>query len=478
MTVRNPRTKRIGIVLTALVLALSSVRCGRSPRPSGPNFLILVVDALRADHVGVYGYSRPTSPRLDEYARQGVMFDRAYAQAPSTFPSTAAIFTGRYPSDTQAASERVFELSQECATLAEVLKGAGYRTGFFSANPIHAYDRLETGEQWSPGFDQGFDEYFVGSNLLDDRLRAEALNEHAMAWIRKDGSRGPFLACVWYIDVHAPYEPPPEFRDLFPDPYEGKIDGKKEMRELWKTGKPISQEARQQLINLYDAEIAYTDSSIGDMLDALADKSVLANTLVMVTADHGEAFQEHGQCGHGFGLYEELIRIPLLIIPPQAQTQSQPSRHAALVALIDLMPTILDYAAVPSEKRPDEMQGLSLRALVEGTEAEINREVIAAELGFALKPGGDPSSISSRAILTERFKLIESNLWDLPTDVLLFDLEQDPLEQHSLADEPDSSKQVELLRAQLKVILGEQDRSRVAPLPEHVRARLRALGYL
>jgi arylsulfatase len=429
--------------------------------------------------MGVYGYSRPTSPKLDEYARQGVVFDRAYAQAASTFPSTAAVFTGRYPSDTQMANERMFELSQECKTLAEVLKDAGYRTGFFSANPLHAYDCFGTLDRWSPGFEQGFDEYFVGSEFYSNRLRAAALNERAIQWIGQPQRRGPFLACIWYIDVHTPYEPPPEFRELFPDPYEDEVDGNEEMRELWKTGKPISEEGRQHLINLYDAEIAYTDSSIGDMLDTLADKGVLANTLVMVTADHGEAFHEHGQWVHGFGLYEELIHIPLLIIPPQAQTRSKLSRNDSLVGLIDLMPTMLDYAAVPSEKRPDEIQGVNLRQLVEGTVTSIERHAIAAELGLPLKPGVEPTAaLSSRAIITERFKLIETWMPEEPATVLLFDLEQDPLEQHSLADDPDSSDQVEFLRAQLKLILGEEDKLAIPDLPEHVRDRLRAIGYL
>lgn len=475
---RNPWTKRIAIALTALILALSSVQCGRSPRASGPNFLILVVDALRADHMGVYGYSKATSPRLDEYARRGVVFDRAYAQASSTFPSTAALFTGRYPSDTQIANERMFELSQECATLAEVMKDAGYRTGFFSANPLHAYDSVGTGEAWSPGFDQGFDEYFVGSRFYPDRLRAAALNEPAMKWIGQADRGKPFLACIWYIDVHTPYEPPPEFRERFPDPYEGETDWNKKLGGLWATGESIPEEARQHLINLYDGEIAYTDSSIGDMFDTLADKGVLANTAVMVTADHGEAFHEHGQWVHGLGLYEELIHIPLIIIPPQAQTRSQPSRNTSLVGLIDLMPTMLDYAAVPSENRPDEMQGLSLRALVEGTSADIDRPAIAAELGLPLKPGGDPAALSSRALITERFKLIEEWVRDEPPTVLLFDLKQDPLEQHSLADDPASSDQVELLRAQLKLVLGERDKLDVPALPKHVRDRLRAIGYL
>jgi uncharacterized sulfatase len=198
----------------------------------------------------------------------------------------------------------------------------------------------------------------------------------------------------------------------------------------------------------------------------------------MVTADHGEAFHEHGQWVHGFGLYEELIHIPLLIIPPEAQARSQPLRNASLVGLIDLMPTILDYAAVPSEHRPDEMQGLNLRPLVDGTDTAVKRHAIAAELGLPLKPGGDPAALSSRAIITERFKLIEGWLRDEPPTVLLFDLEQDPLEQHSLADDPASSDQVELLRAQLKLVLGERDKLDVPALPKHVRDRLRAIGYL
>jgi len=470
--------QRFRTLLMVWILICASVHCGRSPRASGPNFLILVVDALRADHMGVYGYSKATSPRLDEYARRGVVFDRAYAQAPSTFPSTAAIFTGRYPADTQIANERMFELSQECATLAEILKDAGYRTGFFSANPLHAYDSAGSGEAWSPGFDQGFDEYLVGSRFYSDRLRAAALNQRAMEWIRHGDQRKPFLTCIWYIDVHTPYEPPSDYRRLFPDSYEGEIDGDKVMGELWSTGKSIPEEARQHLINLYDAEIAYTDSCIAHMLDTLCDEGVLANTLVLVTADHGESFHEHGQWLHGWGLHEEQVHIPLLAIPPQARMRSQPSRNGSLVGLIDLMPTVLDYAAVPSEKRPPEMQGLSLRPLVDRTSTEIEREAIAAELRLPLKPGGDPAALSSRAIVTKRFKLIETWLRDEPPTIHLFDLEQDPLEQRSLADDPASTDRVELLRAQLKLLLGERDKLDVRNLPKHVRDRLRAIGYL
>ena len=475
---RNRSINRLRMLPVVLALAISAVQCGQSSRPSGPNFLILVVDALRADHMGVYGYSKDTSPRLDEYARRGVVFDRAYAQAPSTFPSTAAILTGRYPSDTQIANERLYELRQESVTLAEVLKEGGYRTGFFTANCLHAYDALGTGKHWSPGFDQGFDKYFVGSRLYSDRLRAAALNERVMEWIGQGDQRKPFLACIWYIDVHTPYDPPTEFRERFPDPYEGETDWNKKMAELWATGESIPEEARRHLINLYDGEIAYTDSSIGTMLDSLADKGVLANTVVMVTADHGEAFHEHGQWVHGLGLYEELIRIPLIVIPPQADTRSQPSRNASLVGLIDLMPTMLDYAEMPGEKRPEEMQGLSLKALVEGTSGDIDRAALAAELGLPLKPGGDPAAFSSRALITERFKLIEQWGRDEPPTVLLFDLEQDPLEQHSLADDPATKDQVELLRAQLKLVLGERDKLDIPALPKHVRDRLRAIGYL
>jgi arylsulfatase A-like enzyme len=405
------------------------------------------------------------------------VFDRAYAQASSTFPSTAAIFTGRYPSNTQLSSaEHWFQLNEDCRTLAEVLTEAGYETGFFTANPLHAYDSFGGGERWSLGFEQGFHEFFVGSQYYDNRLRAETLNTHAMNWMARHYPRKPFFACIWYIDPHTPYEPPNEFRRLFPDSYEGE-DWNKKMGELWATGKSIPEEARQHMINLYDAEIAYTDSCIGTMLDALDRNGVLSHTLVLVTADHGEAFHEHGAWVHGLLLYEEFIRVPLMIIPPNAQVRSEPSRNASLVGHIDLMPTILDYARVDSEQRPDEIQGISLEPLLGKPDTVMSRHAIATEEVHGLKPSGEPGEFTSRALITERFKFIETRGRDECTKTFLFDLEQDPLEQHSLAGDPSFAQQIELLSAQLRLILGEQS-EQLGPLPEHVRERLRAIGYL
>jgi len=478
MQVHGLRARRSVQLIVALAgLGLILTGCTRPTRPATPNVLLLVVDALRADHLGFYGYPRATSPRLDEYARRGMVFDRAYAQASSTFPSTAAIFTGQYPSRTQIASaEHWFQLSQECTTLAEVLTEAGYETGFFTANPLHAYDSFGDGERWSLGFEQGFREFFVGSKYYGNRLRADALNARAMRWMVQHHPRKPFFACIWYIDPHTPYEPPNEFRRLFPDSYEGE-DWNKKMGDLWATGKSIPEEARQHLINLYDAEIAYTDFCIGTMLDALDHKGVLSDTLVFVTADHGEAFHEHGVWVHGLFMYEELIRIPLMIIPRKAQARGEPSRNDSLVGHIDLMPTILDYAGVESENRPGEIQGLNLEPLLSTPDTVISRHAIAAEEVHGLKPSGEPGEFTSRALITERFKLIETRKRDEPTKTFLFDLEQDPLERQSLAGDPSFAEQVELLSAQLKLTLGEPA-EKLGPLPEHVRERLRAIGYL
>jgi arylsulfatase A-like enzyme len=474
---RRNTNRSFWLIATVIGLALVLPNCRRAPSPDKPNILVLVVDALRADHLGLYGYSRNTSPRLEEFARRGIVFDRAYAQASSTFPSTAAIFTGQYPSRAQIASaEHWFQLSQECTTLAEVLTEAGYETGFFTANPLHAYNSFGNGRRWSLGFEQGFREFFVGSQYYGNRLRAEALNGRAMRWMARHYLRKPFFACIWYIDPHTPYEPPNEFRKLFPDSYEGE-DWNKKMGELWATGKSIPEEARQHLINLYDAEIAYMDSCVGTMLDSLNATGVLADTMVILTADHGEAFHEHGIWVHGLLLYEEVIRIPLVIIPPEAEPCPEPSRNASLVGHIDLMPTILDYAGIGIESRPGEIQGLSLEPLLSTQDMAISRHAIAAEEVHGLKPSGEPGAFRSRALITERFKLIKTRKQDEPTKTVLFDLEQDPLEQQSLADDPCFAQQVELLSAQLKLTLGEPP-ERLGPLPEHVRERLRAIGYL
>jgi len=470
--------RRFWFVAALVCLALTLPQCRRSPSPAKPNIMLLVVDALRADHLGLYGYARRTSPRLEEFARRGIVFDRAYAQGPSTFPSTAAIFTGRYPSHTQISSEEHwFELNRECRTLAEVLSDAGYQTGFFTANPLHAYDSLRDGKRWITGFEQGFDEFFVGSQYWSGRLRAGELNEHAMKWIGERSRRRPFFACVWYVDPHHPYEPPEEFWKLFADSYKGDADWNKNMRELWFSGKAIPEEERQHLINLYDAEIAYTDFCIGELLNALDRNGVLSDTLVMVTADHGEAFHEHGLWAHGLGLYEELIHVPLVVVPPQARARAEHLRNDSIVGHIDLMPTILDYANVDLELRPQEMVGLSLKPVLTDPDAVLGRHAIAAEMVFGLKPEREPGTTTSRALITQRFKLIETRPLDGPMTTQLFDLEKDPREERSIADDPSSAEQIELMSTQLVYILGEPAQ-RPGELPEHIRERLRALGYL
>ena len=476
---KRPGAIRLHMPLAVLVLILASLQCGRSSRSAGPNVLLLVVDALRADHMGVYGYSRDTTPRLDEYARRGVVFDRAYSQASATMPSVCTMFTSLYPSDHSVRAGGPLVLSQEVTTLAEVLKEVGYRTGCFSANTLFARGITGDDEQWSPGFDQGFEEFFVAPGSPSAYLSARALNERAVEWISKRGSGRPFFAYVHYMDSHLPYDAPVQFRERFLDSHESEIDWSKKMRQLWETGESIAEEARQHLISLYDAEIAYADHCIGEMLALLESKRVISDTLLIVTADHGEAFHEHkGIWVHGSGLYEELIHVPLIIVPPNAEVEAEPSRNGSIVGLIDLMPTILDHAGVPGEKRPDEMRGLSLATVLKDTTAVLQRDGVAAELKFVLRPKGDPQAFTSRALITERFKLIETDVRDKPTEILVFDLELDPLEQHSLADDPSSNKRVERLRAELDIILGGGDQAPGRALPKRVRDRLRALGYL
>jgi len=465
--------------LAVLVLTLASVGCARSPQASGPNVLVLVLDALRADHLGLYGYSRDTSPRLDEYARRGVAFDRAYSQASATLPSVCTMFTSLYPTDHSVSEGGPFVLGQDFTTLAEILNNAGYRTGFFSANSLFGYNVSGNDKPWSLGFEQGFDEFFVATGSDSGYLRAEPLNEQAVKWITQRGSPEPFFAYIHYMDPHIPYDPPTEYRELFPDPYEGEIEWGKKMLELWASGESIPEEARQHVISLYDAEIAYADHCIAEMLDSLDAAGVLSDTLVVLTADHGEAFHEHdGIWVHGLGLYEELIRVPLVVVPPNAEVGTEQARISSVVGLIDLMPTILDYAKVTGKRRPFTMRGLSLATLLQDTSAVIQRNGVAAELKYALRPEGDPQAFTSRALVTERLKLIEINRPGEPARTLLFDLEQDPLEQRSLSDDASSSEHVELLSAQLDIILGGQDQAPGRPLPKRVRDRLRAVGYL
>jgi arylsulfatase A-like enzyme len=436
-----------------------------------PNVILIVADTLRADALSCYGYTGNQTAHIDALARDGVLYRQMSAQASWTKPSVATMLTSLYPSSHRAIGPLDL-LPDAVTTLPEVLRERGYRTAGFTTNVNMTPS--------SCNFQQGFDEYeflapdypffasqtssrFAAYSLFYALRRllvpptnyphneyyqdAEVLGARARVWLEaNEGTR--FFLYLHYMDPHQPY---------YAHPYDGHTVGRAAPPE------PDPAEA-PALRQLYDGEITYLDAHLGQLFDQLKAWGLYDGALIILTADHGEEFQEHGGWHHGTTLYEEQLAVPLIVkYPANAHAGAV---DTAFARSLDLAPTILDTAGVSI---PEVMQGVSLRpgavvARPESTFAEIDR------YGQVL-----------RAIRTRERKLIIANAGNprgLPSEAL-FDLQTDPGEQRNLAQgEPDA---VRLLRAQLDRAIAFAEALAVAgqtgTLDAATRERLRQLGY-
>jgi len=294
-----------------------------------PNIVLITLDTTRADRMGFLGSRRELTPHLDALARDSVVFTRAYSQFPLTSASHATILTGTYP-QFHHVNDFGIPLAKTLPYLPRILKAQGYKTAAFVGSVI-----LDPASGFAPGFDQGFDTYDAGfrsRNPGDERYetierRAEDVVARALQWLA-GRSRGPFFLWIHLYDPHFPYEPPEPFR-------------------------------KQHAAGLYDGEIAYTDSAVGKLLSQLRAKGLYTNTLITLTADHGEALGEHGESTHGIFLYDETIHVPLLFKMPTQRLAGE--RLEVRAGLVDVTPTILGILGISV---PKAVQGESLVALM------------------------------------------------------------------------------------------------------------------
>jgi arylsulfatase A-like enzyme len=471
--------RRLGLALLGITLAGCS-----SQHPS--NVVLIVIDTLRSDHLSLSGYLRDTSPRLAALARDGTTFDRAYAHSSSTRPSVTTILTSRFVSSHGVATQGPDALAPEVPTLAEMLHGAGFRTLAVVTNP-QIHPRL--------GFARGFDVFdpVFAADLDPSQLNAadlvtrpaDEVLARARAEIERLPTGAPFFAYVHLLDPHAPYAPPPAWRARFTDPgYHGPVTGTLFdflARETIKTDPATL----AQLEGLYDAEIAFTDDAIGGFVDWLRASGRARSTLVVVTADHGEEFLEHGDLGHGLTLFEEAVRVPLLLLGPGVPAGR---RSNALVGVIDVAPTILDLLSVPPPATG--LQGRSLRTAWRRFGAE-ERDALFLEgcaVG-AVERAGRPVPRVTRAVVDDRHKILSRDdvrgdpAW---SELEVFDLRADPKEQTGrriVAGTPlDNEDRALVARYESEVaralaLPGPASVPSVTLPPEDLK-RLRSLGYL
>ncbi len=420
-----------------------------------PNVVVVLVDTLRADHMSLYGYPRQTSTNIDHIAAQGVIFDNAVATASWTLPSHASLLTGRYPHEHEAEIDA--PLNTRYATLSEVMRDRGYRTGGFSANLFYFTRR--------GGFDRGFlhfDDYFyslgdmfyrtlwgrIFNRYIPDRLgwdewpegkRAEDVNHEMLQWVDTDPGK-PFFAFLNYFDVHTPYTPPPAYRAKF-----ASADGSASTADKWP---PVSKEdlnilsnvdpylyrvlmspkGFQQAIDAYDASIAYVDDQIGNLFSELRRRGLDKNTIVIITSDHGEELRDHGMVHHRNALYRDLIRVPLVYWGPGIPGNMHVAKP---ISAASLPATILDLTGDPTQQT---FPIPSLTQLWKQPGIDPAWPDPISELHrYIYQPHHYPAySGWLKAIVAPRWQLIVSE--KMPPE--LYDWSADPQEQHNLAADP------------------------------------------
>ncbi len=389
-------------------------------RGRAPLVVLYLVDTLRADHTGVYGYGRDTTPQLDAFARDAVVFDQAVAHASWTKPSVASLMTSLLPAQHEAVQLRD-PLDERHVTLAEMLRAKGFATGAAVANAV----------VFLPGsrFEQGFD-VFVGLHgprgHASKDVEASVVVDAALRIL--DARRGlPLFLYVHTMDPHVPYTPPPPFdRKYEPHPIEGHpgIDPRTDYKE------PLD---RERLVAQYDGDVAYGDQEFGRFVRELRARGLYDDALLIFMADHGEEFQDHGQWLHGRSVFDELIRIPLLVKFPGQRFAGR--RVARQVQEVDVLPTVLHSQGLPVPA-PPAIVGRPLQLALD-------------ERGADQRPA--VSEISHRGFVahglrTSRDKYVQR--FSPQSDELYFDLTRDPREQRDRAGE--ARERVRALRAQLE----------------------------
>ena len=441
-----------------------SGEAGSGNTAAPPNLILVVIDTLRADHLGVYGYGRPTSPALDRLAAESALFTQARAQAPCTFPSVNSLLTSRHPWAFSGRPQGHLGIPPEVPTLASRLRRAGYRTVAVSASPVVRDSPSQLNREG--GFGAGFDLFLEGCRWQQGGC-VQRQARRVLSLVAE-----PFFLYLHYLDPHDPYRAPDGARRFTGAPPAGAGedvaagDPLPAARRLYGTGDAgLTAGELAHLRDRYDEEVASVDRQLGHLHRLLAERGLLETTLLVVTADHGESFLEHGHLRHCRSLHEEELRVPLLVRPPGGPGAG--SRVEEPAALLDVAPTLLDYAGALDPA--DGWAGRSLGGWVVEGRGEAAREV----------PDLTASSGTRRALVAGRYKLIH----DLDGGASrLFDLRADPGEERDLAAQRPRVT-AELLRrldrhlravegAGLDGGAGRLDRSR------ETERQLRALGYL
>ncbi len=373
----------------ALAAALALVPACSSKAPAGAggfNLLVITLDTTRADAVGLYGNPHGVTPRIDELGRSGIVFEQCYTPVPLTLPAHCSLFTGRYPVGHQVRNNGTYVLPPSETTLAGLFKGRGYDTAAFVAS-------FTVGGKFglARGFDTYDEDFETGQPIVNytAEIPADRVAAKFVRWL--DGRQGrKFFGWVHFYDAHSPYVPHPGAGPAG--------DG-----SPW---------------GLYEGEVRFVDAHVGRIVQALKDRGLYEKTVLVLVGDHGEAFGEHTERGHGIFCYEESLRVPLVLHNPRLF--KSPRTVAGRISLVDVLPGLLELFETPV---PDAVQGKSFWPLVEGRETE-RREIYFESLYGPEEFGWAPLT----GLIDGPHKYVS-----LPAPEL-YDLDADPKEARNLAE--------------------------------------------
>jgi arylsulfatase A-like enzyme len=428
---------------------------------------LILIDTLRADHLGCYGSDLGLTPVLDGIAARGTLFEYAVAPSSWTRSTVASLFASRYPSAIGVLG-REDAIAPGVVTLAEVLRDAGVETLGISTN-------RNAGRAF--GFDQGFDRFEVptltGSYPGDFEIHvAEGVTQRALTFLDDRSPHRPFFLFLHYVDPHDPYLPHPEL--LAGEEPPGRFDGSRRDLDRLDAMPPaeVTGADRARVRHLYAGEVRYCDLWIGELLRGLEERGLRDRVLLVVTSDHGEGLWDHGVRGHGRDLYEEQVHVPLILEAPADHDGDRPVRVSAPVSLLDVAPTILAAHGIAP---PFEFRGVDLTPLARGERRARRLDYVYTEL--------DLDRRNFEALRHGDQKLIRDRRPVAGGAVEHYDLAADPGELTDLAGEP-SLRLSRLERALDGVVRDlerdatEAERVELADLDRETAESLRALGYL
>jgi arylsulfatase A-like enzyme len=460
-------TVQLRQLAATVVLGCATLACGRPH-----DVIVVTLDTTRRDHVGVYGYRRGITPRIDQFASEAIVYENAWSTASWTLPAHASILTGKHPTShgahfearrgdaelaevlgtARAGEVLVNRLSEDETTLPELLKTAGYATAAFAGGPWLA-----------PPFGllQGYDEQDVSDIAREGGRPAEELTDHALAWISRQPREKPVHVLINYFDPHWPYTPPPGYDDL---PHAREEIDKRYFLGVNRGALGLTPEQHDIWVDHYDGEIRFMDHHLGRLLDGLRAADRYEDALIIVVADHGESFGEHGFIEHGRWLYDDVLRVPLIVRYPDARGGG--SVVSAAVSVVDLLPLVATEV------------GLKLPADVEGVEPGQRDLVLAEEF----------RDLHAITVFGERFNRDLFAVIRWPNKIIISD--RDPPELYDLAFDRgellnifktrrgvamDLLRQAITARTELHAPASLEAPRDVAP---ETRDRLRSLGYI